>query len=180
MWPPELWLVDRQSYVLVAGSQFLGCQDRPAHPLSTTRELKAETRTSTHQEKISMKKEGRSPHLKEKDFLCEVFRNTTVLIMSGNPGGIVTTLLHANWIECKWRRWQWTKIETHQSALTPTGRGTSEKVLVKVRSVVHCPTSGIMSYYCSFFTLLIPIWRVIPYFQIKKIILNEKPHWPES
>ena len=51
-----------------------------------------------------MKKEGQSPHLKEKDFVGEVFRYTTVLVMSSSPGGIVTTLLHANWIECKWRR----------------------------------------------------------------------------
>ena len=126
MWPPELCWGDTRQAILCLGGREPGswvprrnCPPTFNNKRTRGRDQNFNILGKNHNNfaRISMKKEGQSPHLKEKDFLCEVFRNTTVLVMSGSPGGIVTTLLHANWIECKWRRWRWTKIETHLSVL---------------------------------------------------------------
>ena len=149
MWPPELcWVVTRQAILCLGGREPVSWVPRQTCP-PTFNNKRTHTRdvnfnipgkNHNHVARVSMKKEVQSAHLKEKDFLWEVFRNTTVLVMSSSPGGIVTTLLHANWIECKWRRWRWTKIETHQSVLNYSrlqGREAFEKVLVKFWSVVQ-------------------------------------------
>ena len=137
MWPPELcWVVTRQAILCLGGREPASWVPRQTCPPTFNNKrtqgrdqnFNTPGKNHNHVARISMKKMTVTS-LKRKR-LClwgvsyyDCFGN----VRQSTPGGIVTTLLHANWIECKWRRWQWTKIETHQSALTPTEKEPSKK-----------------------------------------------------